>query len=166
VLGYAALGSAVTSRVLACERVNRALRVAAWATVVLRFSHSGLALVRGSGLPLLVELRNRRQEHPRVLVLGVVEHLVRRAHLHDHTAAQDDRALGDVVAEREVVGDEQHAKPACLEVRQQIEHVHPCRGIEHADDLVSDKDFYVQQQRPRDQDPLQLAARELMGELV
>ena len=47
-------------------------------------------------------------------MLGIVEHLVGRAHLDDDAAAQDHRAFCDVVAEGEVMGDEEHAEAPCL----------------------------------------------------
>ena len=41
-----------------------------------------------------------------------------RAHLDDAAASQDDRPVADVVAEREVVGDEEDPEPACLQRRR------------------------------------------------
>jgi len=97
VLGYAALGSAVTSRVLACERVNRALRVAAWATVVLRFSHSGLALVRGKRPPTSCGAEEPTSGASSCTRAGGCRTpCPSRPSPRPHRGA-DDRALGDVV---------------------------------------------------------------------
>ena len=57
-------------------------------------------------------------------------------------------------------------RPAALQVAEQVEHVDPGRGVEHADDLVGDEVADVEQQRACDQQPLQLAARELVRVLA
>ena len=88
------------------------------------------------------------------------------AHLDDRALPQDHGAVADVVAERQIVRDEEDPEPARLEVAEQVEHVDPGRGVEHADDLVGDEVADVEQQRPRDQQALELAARELMRVLA
>ena len=67
---------------------------------------------------------------------GFAEHRGRRPHLHDPAAAEDHRPLADVVAERQVVGDEQDPQAARLQVAEQVQDVDPRRRVEHADDLV------------------------------
>ena len=62
--------------------------------------------------------------------------------------------------------DEEDAQPAGLEVAEQVEHVDASRGVEHADDLVRDQVLDVQQERPSDQQPLELAAAELVRVLA
>ena len=81
-------------------------------------------------------------------------------------APKDHRAVRDVVAEREVVRDEEDAEAACLQVAEQVEHVDPRRGIEHADDLVGDEQLDVEQERARDEHSLELAAAQLMRVLA
>ena len=80
--------------------------------------------------------------------------------------AHDHRAVADVVAERQVVRDEEDAEPARLQVAEQVEHVDPRRGVEHRDDLVGDEQADVEQERPRDQHALELAAGELVRVLA
>ena len=116
--------------------------------------------------PLLVELGHGRDEHSRVGVSRVAEHLVRCAHLHDGATTQDDGLFADVVAQRQVVGDEQNPQAPALEIGQQIEDIDARGRVEHADDLIGNQDLEVQQQRSGNQQPLELAAAELMRVLV
>ena len=58
------------------------------------------------------------------------------------------------------------AEPARLQVAEQVQHVDPRRGVEHADDLVRDEESDVEQERARDEHALQLAAAELVGVLA
>ena len=88
------------------------------------------------------------------------------AHLDDHAAPQDHGAVADVVAEREVVSDEEDPEPARLQVAQQVQDVDARRRIEHADDLVGDEELDVEQERPRDEQALELAAAQLVRVLV
>ena len=97
---------------------------------------------------------------------GFAEHLLGRAHLDDRAAAEDHRLVADVVAEREVVRDEQDAEPARLQVAEQVEHVDARRGVEHADDLVGDEQLDVEEQRARDEHALELAAAQLVRVLA
>ena len=91
-------------------------------------------------LPLPVELGDGREQHLRVRVQRVPEHVLRPAHLDDAPSAQDHRAVADVVAEREVVGDEEDPEAARFQVAEQVQHVDARRGVEHADDLVRDEE--------------------------
>ena len=58
------------------------------------------------------------------------------------------------------------AEPAGFEVAEQVEDVDARRGVEHADDLVRHEQLDVEQERPRDQQALELAAAELMRVLA
>src|SRR6516162_8685560 len=117
-------------------------------------------------LPLLVQFGHRRQEHPGVVVLRVAEDLPGRPHLHDRTLPHDDRPVAHVVAERQVVGDEQDRQARPLQLDQEVEHVDARGGVEHADDLVGDQHLDLQQQRAGDQQPLLLAAGKLVRVLA
>ena len=64
------------------------------------------------------------------------------------------------------MGDEEDAEAARLQVAEQVEDVDAGRGVEHADDLVGDEQPDVEQQRPRDQHALELAAAQLVRVLV
>ena len=74
--------------------------------------------------------------------------------------------VADVVAEREIVRDEENPEPAGLQVSQQVQHVDSGRGVEHADDLVRDEQSDVEHERARDEHALQLAAAQLVGVLA
>ena len=79
---------------------------------------------------------------------------------------QDHRRVADVVAEREVVRDEEDPEAARLQVAEQVQDVDPRRGIEHADDLVGDEQPDVEQERAGDQQALELAAAQLVRVLA
>ena len=86
--------------------------------------------------------------------------------LHHPTPAEDHRSVADVVAEREIVGDEEDPEAALLQLAEQIEDVDARRGVEHADDLVGDEQPDVEQERARDEQSLELASAQLMGVLA
>ena len=117
-------------------------------------------------LPSLREMGDRRQQHLRVRVGRLPEDLHGGAHLDDATAAHDQRRVGDVVAEREVVRDEEDPDALLLQVSEQVEDVDPGRRVEHADDLVGDEELEVEQQRAGDHQALQLSAAELVRVLA
>ena len=96
----------------------------------------------------------------------VAEDLLGGAHLDDAPAAQDQRLVGDVVAEREVVRDEEDPDAALLQVAEQVEHVDPGRRVEHADDLVGDEELELEEQRAGDHQALQLSAAQLVRVLA
>ena len=123
-------------------------------------------VVRLHVLPLAVQVRHRSQQHLGVGVLRIAEDLDGRAHLDDHAAPQDHGPVADVVAEREIVRDEEDAEPACLEVAEQVQDVDARRRVEHADDLVGDEEIDVEQQRTRDQQALELPSAQLVRVLV
>ena len=58
------------------------------------------------------------------------------------------------------------ADAALLQIAEQVEHVDPGRGVEHADDLVGDEELEVEQERARDHQPLELAAAQLVRVLA
>ena len=62
--------------------------------------------------------------------------------------------------------DEEDPEPARLQVAEQVQDVDARRGVEHADDLVRDQEPDVEQERPRDEEALELAAAQLVRVLV
>ena len=76
-----------------------------------------------AALPLLVQPRDRREQHLRVRVLRVAEHLRSGTELDDAAVAQDHGLVADVVAERQVVRDEEDPEPARLQVAEQVQHL-------------------------------------------
>ena len=97
----------------------------------------------------------------RVLIAGRVEHLRGRTALDDASAVHDDRLVGDLTDDREVVADEHvgHAGPVA-DVGEQVEDLRLDRDIERRDGLVEDDHPRLGGERPRDRDALALAARE------
>src|SRR5262245_37854965 len=77
-------------------------------------SRGGCAAFGSDLLPLAVQMWNRGEERLRVRVPRVAEDLAGRSALDDHAAAEDQRAVADVVAEREIVGDEEDSEAARL----------------------------------------------------
>ena len=115
-----------------------------------------------AAVPLLVKLRDRRDEHPGVWMQGPLEHGGRGTHLDDPAPAQDHRPLAAVVAQRKVVCDEQDPEAARLEISEQVQDVDPGRRVQHAYDLVGNEEANVQEQSPGDQQALELAAAQLV----
>jgi hypothetical protein len=99
-------------------------------------------------------------------VTRIAENERGRSQLDDPAVSEDHRPVADVVPEREVVRDEENAEPARLQVAEQVEHVDPGGGVEHADDLVGDEELEVEEERARDQQPLELSPAELMRVLA
>ena len=94
---------------------------------------------------------------------GRDEHLVRRAGLDDPPEVHDGDAVGDVLDDRQVVGDEdqRHAELA-LEVADEVQDLGLDEHVERRDRLVGDDQVGPERQRRCDRDPLALPARELV----
>ena len=56
------------------------------------------------------------------------------------------------------MGYEQDPEPTAFQANEHIEHVDPGGGIQHADYLVRNEQFHLEQQRPGDQETLLLTA--------
>ena len=95
--------------------------------------------------------------------IGCGEELVRAAELDDDAEVHDRDAVGDVVDDAEVVGDEDVRQvEVVLQVVEQVDHLRLDRDVERGDRLVGDDQLRVQRQRACDADPLALPARELV----
>lgn len=94
--------------------------------------------------PAPVEVWNREEEPLRVGMPGVGEDELGPAHLDDSASLEDEGPIADVVAEGEIVGDEEDPEPASAELPQEVEDVDPGTGVEHADDLVGDEVFRLE----------------------
>ena len=79
---------------------------------------------------------------------------------------EDDRAVAHVVAERQVVGDEQDRQAGLLQADEQVQDVDPGGGVQHADDLVGDQQPDVEEQGTGDEQALLLATGQLMRVLA
>jgi hypothetical protein len=94
-----------------------------------------------------------------VVVTGLGEHACRGSLLDDPAAPHDRDLRGDVADDREVVGDEQHRQAQlALELTDEVEYGPLDRDVQGGGDLVSDDHARARRERPRQRDPLPLAA--------
>ena len=76
-------------------------------------------------------------------------------------------AVGDVPHDRQIVRDEDVGEAeVALQRVEEVDHLRADRDVERRDRLVEDDQLRVESERPRDADPLPLAARELVREAV
>ncbi len=107
--------------------------------------------------------RQHADERPRVRVARIVDDRRGRADLQDLAQVHDRDAVGDDPGQREVVGDEQVGQAALLaQVEHQREQLGADGDVEHRDWLVGDHERRPEHERPGDDDPLALAARQLV----
>ena len=85
--------------------------------------------------------------------------------LDDLAEIHDRNVVADILHHAEIVGDEQvgEAEPL-LQLAEQVQDLRLDRDIEGGDGLVADDQLRLRRQRPRDADPLALAAGELVRE--
>ena len=102
-------------------------------------------------------------QHPGVVVLRALQHVVLAAHLHQVTQAQHGHAVRQLGHHAEVVRDEQHpgAVPA-LQLQHQLEHLLLRGDVQRGGGLVGDQQHRLEHQRHRDHDALALPARQLV----
>ena len=92
---------------------------------------------------------------------GRVEHLRGRPALDDAAAVHDDRLVGDLAHDREVVADEDVGDAGALaDVGEQVEDLRLDRDVERGDGLVEDDHARLGRERAGDRDALALAARQ------
>src|SRR4029077_12776213 len=85
----------------------------------------------------------------------------------DNLAALDgDHASPHDVDDFAVVRRHQHGRPSRVDLQQQLDDFPGGRRVEVPGRLIGEKDSRIVDQRPRDRDPLLLAAGQLIGELV
>ena len=75
-------------------------------------------------------------------------------------------AVGDLAGEAHLVGGDQHRHALGLEVADRLEDLADELGVERAGDLVEQHRPRPRRERPRDRDPLLLAAGEPVGAVV
>jgi hypothetical protein len=79
--------------------------------------------------------------------------------LHDSAQVHDRYAVGDVLDHGEIVGDEEIGQvELALQINQQIENLALDGNVERRDGLVTNDQFRVQRDRPRDTNSLSLPA--------
>ena len=109
--------------------------------------------------------RGDRDERLRVRVVRPVDDRVGRADLHDLAQVHDRDPVGDDPRQRQVVGDEQVGEAALLaQVEHEPQELRPDRDVEHRDRLVRDDEIRAQDDAAGDDDPLALAAGQLVRE--
>ena len=115
----------------------------------------------------LVEPRQRRQQAPRVRVVGVVEDLVHGAVLDGAAAVHDHDLVGDLGDDPEVVGDEDDAGVELgLHLAHDVDDLRLDGHVERRRGLVGDQHVGVAADRHGDHRPLAHAAGELERVLV
>ena len=108
------------------------------------------------------QTRDRLQQALRVGVSRIREQLCSGRELDDPPEVHYRDAVTDVANDGHVVRDEQHRQPEPgPQVLEQIQHRRLHRDIECRHRLVGDQQVGLERERPRDADPLPLAAREL-----
>ena len=122
---------------------------------------------RRARVPGVGRIGRRRDRHERlgVRVARRADDRLGRPDLHDLAEVHDRDPVGDDPGQRQVVGDEQVGQPAlAAQVEHQPQQLGPDRHVEHRDGLVGDDDLGIHDQRPGDDDPLALAAGQLVRE--
>ena len=110
-------------------------------------------------------VRNRHGGEQRlgVRVQRLIVEIVAGRHLHDLAEVHHGDAVGDVLDDREVVGDEQVGQSELiLQVLEQVDDLGLNRHVQRRDRLVRDDEVWVGGQRAGDADALPLAAGELV----
>ena len=114
----------------------------------------------------MCKLQATPQEALRPFLARSVEDVCGHALLHDPALVHEDDAIADVPCEVHLVRDDEHGHARAGEVAHDDEHLADELRVERRGDLVEEHDVRVHHQRPRDRDPLLLAAGELMRVLV
>ena len=92
-------------------------------------------------------------------MLGVADHLIGRAVLHDPTQIHNGDAVGDVLYHREVMGDEQIGQALLLlQLLQKVDDLRLDGNVQSGNTLVADHKLGVDSQGAGNADALALAA--------
>src|SRR5579859_2809816 len=93
----------------------------------------------------------------------VVEDFGGRRELHQLAQVHHPNPVADVFHDRQIVSDEEVSQAELsLEITEQIQNLRLDRYVEGRDRFVADDELWVEHERPRDADPLALAAAELV----
>ena len=143
------------------SRAARAERAAAHGV-----GRAGQRALEQDALALRVGVRDRHRGEQRlgVRMVGRREDVLDAPVLHHLAQVHDRDVVGEVADHGEVVRDEdQRGLAGRLQLVEQVDDRRLDRDVQRRDRLVGDDDVRVAGQRPRDGDPLLLAARELVG---
>ena len=115
--------------------------------------------------PLAVRLHPRRSRHQRLRIrmLRRLQHICRRALLHNTAKIHDGDAIRQVADDAKVMRDKEIGKPKLfLQFFQQIQYLGLDGHVQRACAFVADDDFRIHSQRAGQTDALPLAAAELV----
>src|SRR5881628_861101 len=119
--------------------------------------------LRSAALEFRIRHRDRRQERLRVRVQRLRDDFLSDPELDDPAQVHDRDPVRHVPRHPDVVGDEHEGEPDIVtELEQEIHD--PCadRDVEHGHRLVRDDELRLEDDRPRDRDPLPLPAAQLV----
>src|SRR5260221_2799574 len=128
-----------------------------------RIERRGEFALQHDALALLAEIDTRRrgEQGLRVRVERALEDRLLRYLLGRPAEIHDEKIIGDVADDAEIVRDEEVGQAELvLQVVEQVEHLGLDRDVEGGDRLVGDHQLGPQHERARDGDALALAARE------
>ena len=107
--------------------------------------------------------RHSRDQHARIGVLRLSQHLRRRPLLDHAPLFHHHHPIGDLGYDAEIMGDEQHARAApLLHLLDELEDLRLRRDVERGRRLVGDQQCGVEDQGRRDHHALALAAGDLV----
>ena len=103
--------------------------------------------------------KRRGEERLRVRVLGRLEDAGAIAHFHHLPGVHDQDAIGHVLGDAQVMGDEQigHSRVA-LQLLEEVQHARLCGKVERRDRFIEHQELGIDGDRPRDPDALSLTA--------
>ena len=97
-------------------------------------------------------------------MLGLAVKLGPRGHLHNLTQVHDRHPVAHVFDDTQVVGDDDVGQlEFALEILEQVDDLGLDGNVQGRNRLIGDDQLGVEGQRPRNADPLTLAAAELVG---
>src|SRR5213594_2036713 len=102
-------------------------------------------------------------ERPRPFLLRVFKDFLRVAFLEDHPAVHEDDSPGDVARKSHFVGHDDHRHPVAGQGRHHVEDIADVLRVQGGRGFVEQHGLGIHGQRPRNRDPLLLAARQLRG---
>ena len=92
------------------------------------------------------------------------QHRLGRALLADDAGIHHGDAVRDMRDRRQIMRDEQIGEmQPVAQIGEEVEHGRLDRDVEGRDRFVADHEFWIAGERPRDTDPLALAAAQLVG---
>ena len=124
-----------------------------------------MKVICGHGIASGCDFEGRADQPAGVVGFRVHQHLGDRAFLHDPAVLHHDDPVAERAHDLEVVADEEVAEaPLALEPAQEVDDLRLNREVEGRGRLVEQDELGLERDRPRDGEPLALAAGELVRE--